>query len=66
MPKEEHRKIVKLAHKRGIFKEKNPDRFDAYVYGTLNKIEKRRKSKKRRSPKSKQSAPERKRSTRRR
>ena len=39
------KKLIKEAHKKGIFKTKNPTRFNKYVYGTEQKI-KREKSKK--------------------
>ena len=41
MPKELHKKLLRQARKMGLIK----DRKDAYVYGTLNKIKKRRKRK---------------------
>lgn len=41
MPKAEHEKLERLAKKKGL----SGERKDAYVYGTLNKIEKARKKK---------------------
>lgn len=45
MPKAMHRKLAKSARKAGL--KKGSDRYGAYVYGTMDKIEKA-KSKKRR------------------
>lgn len=42
MPKELHRKLVKVAKERGYSKE----RTGAYVYGTLSKVEKKLRRKK--------------------
>ena len=42
MPKAIHDKLVKQAEKKGI---KGAQK-DAYIYGTLNKIEKKKKNKK--------------------
>ena len=39
MPKKLENKLKKLAKKKGLTKE----RFGAYVYGTMNKIEKKKK-----------------------
>lgn len=41
MPAEEHRKLKRLAQKKGLMGERK----QAYIYGTLNKIERRRKKK---------------------
>ncbi len=41
MPEEEHRKLKRSAKKAGLTGERKA----AYVYGTLHKIEKRRKKK---------------------
>lgn len=49
MPKKEHRKLARQAKKKGL----TGDRKDAYVYGTMNKIEKRRKAKRKRRGKCK-------------
>jgi len=41
MPKEEHRKLKRSARKAGLTGERKA----AYIYGTLHKIEQRRKKK---------------------
>lgn len=41
MPKKLHDKLERQARKKGL----KGDRKDAYVYGTMNKIEKRKKKK---------------------
>lgn len=43
MPKKEEERLKKQAEKKGL----TGDRKNAYVYGTLNKIEKLKKNKKR-------------------
>lgn len=47
MPKKEEDKLKNQARKKGL----KGDAFDAYVYGTMNKIEKRRKAKRKRQSK---------------
>ena len=47
MPKKEHDKLKRAARKKGL----KGDAADAYVYGTLDKIEKRRKAKRKRKKK---------------
>lgn len=47
MPKKEEDILRKAARKKGL----KGDRSDAYVYGTLNKIEKARKRKRKRAKK---------------
>jgi hypothetical protein len=44
VPEEEHRKLLKSAKKIGL----SGDRLNAYVYGTLDKIEKRKVRKRKR------------------
>ena len=46
MPKKYHDKVARSAKKRGL--KPGSERYNAYVYGTLNKIEKRHKGKQRR------------------
>lgn len=47
MPKKEEEKIKKSARKKGL----KGESFNAYVYGTMDKIEKRRKAKRKRKHK---------------
>ncbi len=47
MPKKEHKKVAQSARKAGL--RKGTKRYDAYVYGTLGEIEKRRKAKRKRT-----------------
>ena len=47
MPKKEEEKLKKQAEKKGL----TGDRKNAYVYGTMNKIEKARKIKRKRNKK---------------
>lgn len=50
MPKWLHDKLAKQALELGISKQRNPERYGAYVYGTLAKYEARRKRRRRRRP----------------
>lgn len=47
MPIAEHRQVAASARRAGLSKRKTPERYNAYVYGTLNKIDKARKAKRR-------------------
>ena len=47
MPKKEEEKLKRQARKKGL----KGERLNAYVYGTMNKIEKRRKAKRKRTKK---------------
>ena len=47
MPEAEHRRVAESAKRRGL--KPGTDAYDAYVFGTLEKIKKRRKEKAERS-----------------